>query len=153
LLTLGQVGRSYQRLVQPIRSGQKVLDIGCGTGALSLLAAEKGAVVKGIDINPEMPEIAQQRAAHLKLAHQIEFQEKGVAELESEPEQSRDVVMSGLCFSELNENELDFALKQAFRILKSDELVNFFFNPFVGQSHPIFPLAGVNRFVRIRSTR
>jgi demethylmenaquinone methyltransferase/2-methoxy-6-polyprenyl-1,4-benzoquinol methylase len=38
--------------------------------------------------------------------------------LDGEPPESFDTVMSGLCFSELSEGELDFALAQAMRILK-----------------------------------
>ena len=32
--------------------GKKLLDVGCGSGALSLVAAQKGAEVTGIDLNP-----------------------------------------------------------------------------------------------------
>lgn len=39
------------------------LDLGCGTGTLSLLLAEAGLAVIGIDIAPRMIERAQQKAA------------------------------------------------------------------------------------------
>ena len=52
LLTLGKLDPVYDRLVLNIQHGQKVLDIGCGTGALTCLAAQRGAQVTGIDINP-----------------------------------------------------------------------------------------------------
>ena len=39
-----------------------MLDIGCGTGLLSIRAINKGASVVGIDINPQMLEIAAKRA-------------------------------------------------------------------------------------------
>jgi release factor glutamine methyltransferase len=32
--------------------GKKLLDVGCGSGALSLVAAQKGAEVTGVDLNP-----------------------------------------------------------------------------------------------------
>ena len=42
----------------------------------------------------------------------------GVAELDGEKSKSYDVVMSGLCLSELTEYELVYALKELKRILK-----------------------------------
>jgi ubiquinone/menaquinone biosynthesis C-methylase UbiE len=118
LLTLGKIDRAYQHLTAPIKKGQKVLDIGCGTGSLTLRAAAKGATVKGIDVNPEMLTVARQRAEAAKFSPAIEFTEMGVAELGSELAESYDVVMSGLCFSELTEDELTYTLKEINRILK-----------------------------------
>ncbi len=118
-LTLGQLDKAYHRLTSHIQNGQQVLDIGCGTGALTIRAARKGARVKGIDINSGMLEIARKRLAEANLSQYVELCEMGVAELESEPSASYDAVMSGLCFSELSENELNYTLKEVKRILKS----------------------------------
>jgi len=74
--------------------------------------------VKGIDVNPQMLEIAEKRARAANLARNTELCEMGVAELESEEAESYDVVMSGLCFSELTEDELTYALKEVRRVLK-----------------------------------
>ena len=54
ILTLGRLDKAYDRLASHISKGQKVLDIGCGTGALVIRAALQGAFVKGIDINSGM---------------------------------------------------------------------------------------------------
>jgi len=62
ILTLGKLDKVYDRLTSRIKKGQTILDLGCGTGALTLRAVQKGAKVKGIDINPQMLEIAQKRA-------------------------------------------------------------------------------------------
>jgi ubiquinone/menaquinone biosynthesis C-methylase UbiE len=123
LLTLARLDKAYDHLASRIRKGQRVLDLGCGTGALTLRAAQRGADVKGIDVNPQMLEIAQKRADEAGLAQKVELCEMGVAELGSEESESVDVVMSGLCFSELTQNELAFALKQASRILKPGGLL------------------------------
>lgn len=92
------------------------MDIGCGTGTLVLKAAEKGAEVKGIDVNPQMLEIAKKRIEEAKIG--VELQEMGVAELGTEEAESYDVVMATLCFSELTEDELRYTLKEVKRMLK-----------------------------------
>jgi len=118
LLTLGRLDKAYNRLTSQIKKGDRVLDLGSGTGDLALRAAQKGAEVKGIDVNPRMLEIAQARAEEAKLTEQIEFVEMGVVELDKEEAASFEVVMSGLCFSELTEDELKFTLKEVRKILK-----------------------------------
>lgn len=122
ILTLGKINKVYDRLTIRIKRGDVVLDVGCGTGALTLRAALNGAKVKGIDINPNMLEIAKSRAVQANLKDQVKFEEIGVAELDKEKSESYDAVMSGLCFSELSQDEIDFALKEIWRILKTGGL-------------------------------
>jgi ubiquinone/menaquinone biosynthesis C-methylase UbiE len=123
LLTLGRLDKAYDRLASHIERGQRVLDIGCGTGALTLRAARRGAQVKGIDINPQMLEIAGQRVRSEGLTESVELAEMGVADLDGEETQRYDAVMSGLCFSELSEDEVRYTLKQAARILRPGGLL------------------------------
>jgi demethylmenaquinone methyltransferase/2-methoxy-6-polyprenyl-1,4-benzoquinol methylase len=123
LLTAGSLARTYDRLVSHISGGMRVLDLGCGTGALTLRAAARGATVKGIDINPQMLEVARQRAEQRGLSTQITWREMGVAELGAEPAKSYDVVMSGLCFSELTADEVVYTLKESYRLLKPSGLL------------------------------
>jgi demethylmenaquinone methyltransferase/2-methoxy-6-polyprenyl-1,4-benzoquinol methylase len=118
ILTLGSLDGAYDRLTSHIERGQRVLDIGCGTGALTIRAAQKDAQVKGIDVNAQMLEIAQERIRETGLSNHVELCEMGVAELGSEEAESYDVVMSGLCFSELTEGELTYTLREAMRILR-----------------------------------
>ncbi len=121
ILTLGKVNESYTRLVQYVNPGDTVLDIGCGTGAMAIKAAEKGGKVKGIDVNADMLQIAQEKVNEMDM--HVEFEEMGVAELDSEPSQYYDIVLSGLCFSELSSNEIQYALKEIHRILKPGGLL------------------------------
>ncbi|MFF8969188.1 class I SAM-dependent methyltransferase [Streptomyces sp. NPDC014995] len=46
----------------PARAGD-LLDLGCGTGSLSLLAAEQGHRVTGVDLSPAMIELARAKLA------------------------------------------------------------------------------------------
>ena len=123
ILTLGKLDKVYNRLTSHIKKGQRILDLGCGTGALTLRAAQKGAKVKGIDINPQMLGIAQKQAIKKNLLKNINLSEMGLAELGNEKSDIYDVVMSGLCFSELTKSELIFTLKEVNRILKPNGLL------------------------------
>jgi ubiquinone/menaquinone biosynthesis C-methylase UbiE len=123
ILTFGRLERTYDRLTLHIKRRQSVLDIGCGTGALTIRAALKGARVKGIDINPQMLEIAQKRANEANLKKNIKLCEMGVAEIGNEKTGSYNVVMSSLCFSELIQDELNYALKEIKRILNPGGLL------------------------------
>ncbi len=61
--------QSYRRAVVdalPVRAGQVVLDVGCGTGLCSGLLQEKvgpGGAIVGIEESPEMAEVARERVA------------------------------------------------------------------------------------------
>ena len=52
--------------------GLRVLDAGCGTGALAVEAARRGAEVVAVDISPTLIELARERAPS-KLRGRVEF--------------------------------------------------------------------------------
>jgi SAM-dependent methyltransferase len=70
-----------------------------------------------------MLEIARQRAGASGLAGNVDLQEMGIAELDAELPGSYDVVMSGLCFSELSEDEIAYGLSQMVRFLRPGGLL------------------------------
>jgi SAM-dependent methyltransferase len=45
-----------------IRGGQRVLDVGCGTGVVAVTAARKGAQLTGLDLTPALLERARENA-------------------------------------------------------------------------------------------
>jgi len=118
LLTFGQIDRAYDRLAGHVEPGMRVLDVGCGTGALALRAARHGARVKGIDISAALLEVAAERVRQAGLEAAIELAEEGVAELDAEPDAAYDAATSGLCFSELSDDEVTYALAQLRRLLR-----------------------------------
>jgi ubiquinone/menaquinone biosynthesis C-methylase UbiE len=79
LLRLGQIYQPFTRRVlveAGVTTGMSVLDVGCGPGEVSLLAAElvgASGRVLGIDASADMLEVAQTRAQTAGLGH-VSFQ-------------------------------------------------------------------------------
>ena len=59
------------RLPEDLR-GARILDAGCGTGAMATELAQRGAQVTAVDISPQLIEIAKRRL-HPALADNIDF--------------------------------------------------------------------------------
>jgi ubiquinone/menaquinone biosynthesis C-methylase UbiE len=73
----------------------KVLDLGCGKGAVSIeLAKAFGFTVKGIDLLPEFIEYARQKAEEMKVSSLCEFV-TGDMNLAVETEKNYDMVILG----------------------------------------------------------
>lgn len=122
LLTLGRLQPLKERLATDfIQPGMRVLEIGCGTGTLSLLMAQHGARVTAIDVSVGMLAEVERKAAEADLAESIAFYNFDVTELSDHFEPgSFDVVVSTLVFSEFPPEIQRYALDEAARLLKSD---------------------------------
>lgn len=92
--------------------GKVVLDFGCGGGENSLLLASHGAQVFGIDISPELIEIAKERLAVNNL--KAEFRAASAYDT-GLPDGSVDAV---LCAAILHHLEADKAQREILRVLK-----------------------------------
>ena len=57
----------------PDLRGKSLLDAGCGTGALALQAAQRGASVTAIDLSPTLIELAHKRAWQANGAGAVDF--------------------------------------------------------------------------------
>src|SRR5690242_13172943 len=63
---LEPAAREAVRQLAP-RSGERLLDLGCGTGNAALIAAEQGAAVTGVDPAPRLLDVARARASAVGL--------------------------------------------------------------------------------------
>lgn len=74
----GRIARSYEKGAAEfierlnLRAGEKVLDVACGTGNTAIPAAQKGALVTGVDIAANLVEQARRRAEAEGLSCQFE---------------------------------------------------------------------------------
>lgn len=117
--TLGQARRLRRMTVDQalIKPGDSVLDVGCGTGEVTLVAkvrAQHGSVY-GIDPAPEMIAVARKKAARKRL--NIDFR-VGVIEALPFSDASIDVVTSSLMMHHLPEELKVWGVAEIFRVLK-----------------------------------
>jgi demethylmenaquinone methyltransferase/2-methoxy-6-polyprenyl-1,4-benzoquinol methylase/phosphoethanolamine N-methyltransferase len=101
-----------------IKPGDKVLDVGCGTGNLTLTAsryaAPAGSIV-GIDASPEMIGVAQKK---VKSGGSETVFEIGLIEQIAYPDASFDVVISRLVIHHLPDDLKRRGFAEMFRVLK-----------------------------------
>lgn len=104
-------------LLGPVHEGESVLDIGCGAGVDTLVAAlmvgPQGRVA-GVDVIPEMLRRARENLARTTIEN-VEFQEASAENLPYSGE-SFDVVISNGAFNLVTDKMS--ALSEAFRVLK-----------------------------------
>jgi ubiquinone/menaquinone biosynthesis C-methylase UbiE len=120
LLGLGSNGRNSRMVIElaKIRPGDSVLDVGCGSGSLTLAAksvAGPTGKVHGIDASPEMIEVAQKKANHSGL--EVVF-ELGLIEELAFPDATFDVVISRLAIHHLPDELKQKGLGEILRVLK-----------------------------------
>jgi ubiquinone/menaquinone biosynthesis C-methylase UbiE len=112
LLTLGKLHKLQDRLVGLlIQPGTRVLEIGCGTGALTVAMAAKGAEVVGIDLNAGMLAQAENRTAALGLDEHVVLEHMDAALIaERFKPGSFDLIVSSLALSELSRDSQAYVL-------------------------------------------
>ena len=73
---VSDLGRAVVDLLAP-KPGERILDLGCGDGALMALIAERGATVIGFDASPELAEAARRRGFKVDVGDAHELPYKG----------------------------------------------------------------------------
>jgi ubiquinone/menaquinone biosynthesis C-methylase UbiE len=112
-LSRGRIDDLYRRIADRVAApGRSVLDIGCGTGGVSLACAARGAEVSAIDRDAGMLEVA--RAKPVPGEGKVTFLQLAAAEIEDRfPEETFDAVVACLAFSEMSPEQRAYALKTA----------------------------------------
>jgi SAM-dependent methyltransferase len=120
-----------------IRTGQRVLDVGCGTGVAALAAARTGAHVTGIDLTPQLIVRAKENASIT--GAEIEWHE-GDAEALPFADASFDVVLSH--FGHMFAPRPAVAIQEMLRVLKPGGTIAFATWPPELYTGKIFSLVG-----------
>ena len=119
LLTLGREARFREQLLRPAKlgAGESVLDVGCGTGTLVLVAKTHVATgtAHGIDASPEM--IARARHKAKRARADVAF-EVALAQSLPYPDARFDVVLSTVMLHHLPRAARAEAVREARRVLK-----------------------------------
>ena len=119
-LSLGreQAFRKMTADLAQLQPGETVLDVGCGTGTLAMVAKERVGTtgrVSGIDASVQMIARARRKAARRSLP--IDFQ-VGLIEQLAFPDQSFDVVLSSMMMHHLPDDLKRQGLAEIARVLK-----------------------------------
>jgi ubiquinone/menaquinone biosynthesis C-methylase UbiE len=103
-----------------VKSGQKLLDVGCGTGVAAVTAARRGAKVRGLDLSPVLLERARENAGLVQL--DIDFTE-GDAENLPYDDGEFDVVLSQ--FGHIFAPRPEITITEMLRVLKPGGTIAF----------------------------
>jgi len=119
-MAFGQARRLRRKSIEAaqIKPGERILDVGCGTGDLTLLAKQRtGSTgqVYGIDGAPEMIDVARGKAARAR--SEVDFRVAVIEQLPF-PDGSFDVVLSSLMMHHLPDDLKPQALAEVRRVVK-----------------------------------
>lgn len=119
LLGYGASQRNKVISLLKLKSGEKLLDVGCGTGTLLVLAKKRFPDVDmtGVDIDSKVLEISQKKVEKEKL--DIKLVESGAQKLPFR-NSSFDVVVSTLIFHHLHTEVKKATISEIYRVLKKD---------------------------------
>jgi ubiquinone/menaquinone biosynthesis C-methylase UbiE len=112
----GAIRRTIVELAR-LAPGQRLLDIGCGTGTLAMIAKRDvpGAEIVGVDGDPKILAIARRKAARARL--DVAFDE-AMAYALPYPDGSFDAVVSSLVFHHLTPDQQTATLTETLRVLR-----------------------------------
>jgi ubiquinone/menaquinone biosynthesis C-methylase UbiE len=118
-LTLGRIKRIRENIINNyIAQGTRVLEIGCGTGTLTMMMAKKGAAVTAIDSSPRMLAEAEKKVKAAKLEELVSLKYMDAALIGDRfSESSFDLIVSTLVFSEFPSNDRRFVLETSQKLL------------------------------------
>ena len=119
LLTLGRIHHIKEEIAKEyVHEGTRALEIGCGTGSLTVMMAKRGATVTGIDASPRMLAEAEKKVKDANLEECVDLKYMDAALIADRfPAKSFDLIVSTLVFSELPPDEQRFVLAACRKLL------------------------------------
>jgi demethylmenaquinone methyltransferase / 2-methoxy-6-polyprenyl-1,4-benzoquinol methylase len=105
-----------------VQSGERALDLCCGTGDITFALAEKGAEVTGLDFSEPMLEVAREKCARINSSRNAKSPAAGIQFIQGDaqqipfPENAFDVLTIG--YGLRNLANLDAGLRDMLRVTK-----------------------------------
>ncbi len=122
LMTFGNHSKAHNYVISKIQKGQRVLDIGCGTGDISIKCAEAGADVTAVDASPQMLEVFEKKLSKKEsLKDKIKMHEIGAGSVSTLLKGEKfDIIIMSMMLGELSTVVRKQTLKSANELLKDD---------------------------------
>jgi cyclopropane-fatty-acyl-phospholipid synthase len=122
--TLEEAQRAKLELIAAkleLKSGQRLLDVGCGWGSFAIHAARNyGVSVTGITLSPSQAELARKLVVQAGVADRVEIRIADYRELSGEP---FDAIASIGMAEHVGQSQIDAYALSLFRVLKPGGLV------------------------------
>jgi ubiquinone/menaquinone biosynthesis C-methylase UbiE len=115
VVTLGRDRRVRRAVLAEVKLGDRLLDVGCGTGTLAIDAASLGARVVAIDRSPAMLAVARQKAEKAGVA--VAWRE-GEASFPPTGDGPFDVVSATFVLSELSGDLAELSIRRLGQLLR-----------------------------------
>jgi demethylmenaquinone methyltransferase/2-methoxy-6-polyprenyl-1,4-benzoquinol methylase len=119
VMTGGRIDRIKDRIAESISAGERVLDIGCGTGTLAGRCLRKGAHVTGLDSSEFMLRQAAKHSSAAGASDRLTLVRDSVTQLRKHfRDESFDVITSTMALGEFPREYLDYILGDCRRLLR-----------------------------------
>ena len=112
--------KQYESILNFVSPGMKVLDAGCGEGVLSVMMAQKGAIVMGCDLSKPNVDKSKLYAIENNVGNSTEFL-VGDAEKLPFPDDAFDLVVSSHVLEHLP--DFDQGLREIMRVTKKHAII------------------------------
>ncbi len=119
VMTGGRLDQIKDRVAEQVRPGDRILDIGCGTGTLAVRCMRKGGYVTGIDSSKYMVEQAAKHAREEGVANRLRTVQDSVTQLRKHfAENSFDLIVSTMVLGEFPREYLSYVMRDCRSLLR-----------------------------------
>lgn len=119
VMTGGRLDRIKDRIAEQVRPGERILDIGCGTGTLAVRCLRRGATVVGLDSSQYMVEQALRHARAAGVAERLSLVQDSVTQLRKHfADASFDLVVSTMVLGEFPREYLSYVMRDCRALLR-----------------------------------
>lgn len=124
VLTMGRLERIRTDVARLVSPGDRVLDVGCGTGTLTARLARSSGQVVGIDSAPGMLRIAQERLREELDLGSVTLLEMNALDVGEAFEKGQfNVIVVSFVLSELSEDERAYVLRELAGLLDPESIL------------------------------